>query len=158
MLPISFGVMCHPERSEGSATPTLATRSGSFGRSSSYENGVAARWSEFGWSSGLGLLEMNGVTERLEAANGASDDGLAVAFIEVGLTQVFIGAAASEQVVAGHQDAVAHGHDRSLVATASSQTAEQGWQITATLGLTGAPRSLGQRRAQPWAAFASAGM
>src|SRR6266566_6242597 len=128
MLPSVSCGKCHPEPAKDPMS--AAEPFGSFVVPPPTKMSVA--WeerNEVGWSSGLGLLEMDGVTEGLEATHGASDDGLAVALIEVGLAEVLIGAATSEEVVASHQDAVTHRDDRPLLAAACRETSEQSWQV-----------------------------
>src|SRR5260370_13708623 len=103
-------------------------------RASSYENGLRA-WRTGRGSGGksgcfgVGGFEMHGVTEALEAANGAADDVLPVAFVKVGLAEGLVHGTASEQVIIGDPNAVADGDNGARFAAPRAPSSKQGWQI-----------------------------
>jgi len=55
---------------------------------------------------------MDDVAQGLEATQGAADDGSTVALVEVGFAEVLVQGTARQQVVGGHQNAVANGDNR----------------------------------------------
>src|SRR5829696_4266769 len=88
------------------------------------------------------------VAEGLELGNGSLASTVGVAADEVVATQISVVTVVGEQVPGDHQDRVAHGHDRLLLADAAGQPPELGRQVAVAAAGSG-PGALGQHLTQP---------
>src|SRR5262249_55783705 len=99
------------------------------------------------------MLELDAVTERLEAVDQATGNALLVTLVEMQRAELAVGGLLGEQVVGDDQDGVADRDQGLLLAPPTSEAVILGRQVGAAAAAGGLCR-LDQRRAEPWVTFA----